>query len=71
MYADTILVEKTDRIREELGISKSVAEELMKLAGDDEDLVIECSRSSRGLSECKARIIDARFNKIEGDDPVG
>lgn len=49
----------------DLDVSKSVAHELALLAGYDRELVIKASRGSSGLNECKAKIIDARFEKGE------
>lgn len=52
-------------VRNELGIGNSVASELMRLAGGDKDLVIKSSLESDGLDQCKAKIIDGRFDKLE------
>lgn len=54
--------EQVYRVAEELDITYQLAKELLILAGGDEDLVINTSLSSHGLSECRARIIDARLN---------
>lgn len=50
-------------VSERLDVSVSVARELTLLGGGDVELIVECSNASRGLDECKARIIDARFRK--------
>lgn len=42
-----------------------VAKELLTLAGDDCELVIDCSIHSDGLDQCKAKIINERFQLIE------
>lgn len=55
-------------VRAALGVGAGVATELLLLSGGDIDLAIECSKASTGLDHCKARIIDARFKKIEEDD---
>lgn len=55
-------------IRSELGVGAGVATELLLLSGGDIDLAIECSKASTGLDHCKARIINARFERIEEDD---
>lgn len=54
-------------LRDRLGIGMSVANELLILAGGDVDLAERCSRSSQGLDQCKARIIDARFRRLEDE----
>ena len=51
------------RVADELGITAQLAKELLILAGGDEDIVTEASDSSSNLSECKARIINARLSK--------
>lgn len=53
-----------EEIRKELEVSYSVALELCLLGGEDVDLIVECSDASRGLDECKARIVNERFNKL-------
>ena len=53
------------KLRDRIGVSHSVATELLTLSGGDLDLAEECSRNSTGLTQCKAAIIDRRFNKIE------
>ena len=52
-------------LRERLRVSKSVAEELLTLAGEDIELAVQASSESNGLTQCKASIIDKRFNKLE------
>lgn len=47
------------------GVGTGVCRELFILADGDAGLVIECSLVSRGISECKARIVDARFKSIQ------
>lgn len=53
------------RIRDEIGCGIAVAKELLILAGEDEELVVECAAVSGNLSECKARILDERFLVLE------
>lgn len=50
-----------------LGVGPSVAAELLVLSGGDMDLAESMSKSSTGLDQCKAAIIDARFRKLEGE----
>lgn len=52
-------------LRERIDVSKSVAEELLILAGGDIELAVQASVESRGLTQCKANIIDKRFNRLE------
>ena len=52
-------------LRERLNVSKSVAEELLTLAGGDVELAVQASLESNGLTQCKANIIDKRFSKLE------
>ena len=59
---------KVVQLRRTLGISTSVARELLLLAGEDVDIVIQASEAASGLNECKARVIDLRFNKLEGGE---
>lgn len=48
-----------------INVSKSVAEELLDLAGGDVDLAEECSLNSKGLNQCKSKIIGERFARLE------
>lgn len=52
-------------LAEMLGCSRKVAAELLLWAGDNIDLVITCSEQSSSLKECKARILNARIEKLE------
>ena len=52
-------------IVDELDISHDVAVELWLISGGDVDAVIEESLRSDRLSECKARLINRRFKKLE------
>jgi hypothetical protein len=52
-------------LRQRLNVSRSVAEELLTLAGGDVELAVQASSESSGLTQCKARIIDERFKKLE------
>lgn len=54
-------------VREALGIGNSVADELLTLSGCDPEMVIACSRTSNGLDQCKAKIINERIGKIEAE----
>lgn len=63
--------EKSDYVRAAIynasgrRIGETVANELLVLAGDDPELVIDCSINSSGLDQCRAKIIDARFQFVE------
>ena len=61
-------MDNINAVRDAIGVGAGVATELLLLSGNDIEMVIECSRASTGLDHCKARIIDARFRKIEGEN---
>ena len=48
-----------------LDVSNSVAEELALLSGYDAELAEQCSENSDGLRQCRYRIINERFNRLE------
>lgn len=52
-------------LRQRLNVSQSVAEELLTLAGGDIELAVQASAESNGLTQCKASIINKRFNRLE------
>jgi translation elongation factor EF-Ts len=52
-------------LRDRIGVGTSVANELLVLSGGDIDLAEHASRESAGLDQCKAKIIDCRFKRIE------
>lgn len=52
-------------LRERINVGWSVAAELLTLAGGDIDLAEKASLESDGLDQCKAKIIDQRFKRIE------
>jgi len=54
-------------LRKRIDVSSSVAYELLILAGGDVDLAEEASKNSKGLSQCKAYILDARLRAIEDE----
>jgi len=54
-------------LRDRIGVGSSVANELLILSGGDIDLAEEASLDSDGLDQCKARIIDRRFKKLEAN----
>ena len=58
---------KISQLRELIGVGHCVAEELLVLSGGDVDMAAECSRAARGLDQCKAAIINARFTRLEED----
>lgn len=60
-------IEDVKDLRKRIGVGLSVAHELLVLSGGDVDLAERCSRHSDGLDQCKAEIIDARFEQLEGE----
>ena len=56
---------KVKEVKEELDVSTNVAKELLELAGGDKELVYWASRNSDRLSECKAKLINERINRVE------
>lgn len=52
-------------LAEDLSVGVSVAAELRTLAGGDSEAATAASKASVGLNQCKARIIDDRFRKLE------
>lgn len=52
-------------LRQRLGVGATVAAELLTLAGGDLDLAEHASKTSPGLDQCKAKIIDERFKRLE------
>lgn len=57
---------KAQQLSAELGMSPSLAKDILILAGGDEDIVREASSKSDRLESMKCRIIDMRMSKIEG-----
>ena len=57
---------KERELMHRINVGASVANELLILAGGDIELATEASLESPGLDQCKARIIDRRFRRIEG-----
>ena len=55
-------------LRDRIGVGVGVAEELLVLSGGDVDLAEKASRESDGLDQCKAKIIDRRFRRLEDED---
>lgn len=49
----------------DIGCGIRLAEDLLMLAGGDENLVREASCRNSGISSVKAYIIDRRFSKVE------
>ena len=58
-------MDKIDDLRNRIGVGKTVASELLVLAGGDIDMAEQCSLESAGLDQCKAAIINTRFSRIE------
>lgn len=58
---------KIKMLRDQIGVGKGVAEELLVLSGGNVDLAARCSKEAAGLDQCKALIIDSRFQAIEDD----
>ena len=52
-------------LRDRIGVGAGVAEELLVLSGGDVDMAEDASKKSRGLDQCKASIINSRFENIE------
>lgn len=60
---DKMLVSSLAR---DLGCSRNLAEDLLTLAGEDDDLVRSTSNQACRLSHMKAMILDERFEQVEG-----
>lgn len=56
---------KIQQLSNLIDVSHSVAAELLTLAGGDVSLAWSCSFNTCGLNQCKAAIINSRFNSIE------
>lgn len=57
---------KTKTLAEKLGCSVPLAEDLLILAGGDEEIVLKASQETKlGVESFKNRIINERFKKIE------
>lgn len=56
---------KLKELRDRIGVGTCVAHELLVLSGGDVDLAESASRASNGLDQCKAKIIDERFRRLE------
>lgn len=54
-------------LQSRLGVSESVAHELLLLSGDDVDLAEQASKASKGLNQAKCLIINQRFRMLEED----
>lgn len=60
-----ITAKQVRELSERLGVSIGVCKELLLLSGGDMDLAERCSLREQGLNQCKARIINERFKKLE------
>lgn len=67
-----------DVLKNMLHVSESVARELYLLAGKQPDIVLNASKKSNGLTECKARILnermlqsETRIDRLEGGNLYG
>lgn len=60
-----MVTRKVKELSQRLGVGNGVASELLVLSGGDIDMAEECSKSSKGLDQCKAAIINRRFRKLE------
>lgn len=58
-------VEDVKAVAEELNVGRSVAWELLMLAGGDKDLAVSEAKNNYGLNQTKASIIDERLYRIE------
>lgn len=56
---------KIKKLKDQIGVGTSVADELLILSGGDVEMAARASRESPGLDQCKARILDQRFRNIE------
>ena len=56
---------KVKQLRDRIGVGAGVANELLILSGGDVDMAVDASLASEGLDQCKARIIDSRFSRLE------
>lgn len=57
---------KIRKLSAKLGCGLSLTQDLLTLAGGDEQLVIQCSNATYGgVQSLKAAIIDERFAKLE------
>ena len=57
---------KVRKLSSKLGCGLSLTQDLLTLAGGDEQLVIQCSNATYGgVQSLKAAIVDARFTKLE------
>ena len=63
----TVSESKVSDLCARLKVGRSVAQELLVLSGGDVAMAEEASRESIGLDQCKARIIDKRFAKLESE----
>jgi hypothetical protein len=57
--------EKIKVLSTRLGVSRSVARELLVLSGGDIAMAEQASKESYGLDQCKSSIIDKRFAQLE------
>lgn len=64
-HSEGTILKKVNQVMRKIGCGGSVAREILTLAGWDVDLAVRASRSSCGLDQCKARIINERFSKLE------
>lgn len=60
-------IDKVNDLRARINVGSNVANELLVLAGGDVDLAECASKASKGLDQCKAAIIDARFRRLENE----
>ena len=59
--------DKVSDLMDRIHVGENVASILLTLSGGDVDMVEYASVNARGLDQCKAAIIDARFRLIEED----
>lgn len=62
-----IIEDKVKELRKRIGVGHSVAHELLVLSGGDVEMAEAASKSSKGLDQAKAAIINARFTAIEDE----
>lgn len=62
--------QQVKQVSSKLNISSQLAKELLILADGDIDLVVKSSETSVNVAECKATIINGRFEKGESNGQI-
>ena len=58
-------IHKAEKLSIEIGCGIQLAQDLLILAGQDDELVKEASSACHGVESMKAYIINKRFNMLE------